>query len=430
MLTHGRNVSYDIPDPDLPEISQWLIGNPNRANLGRIGLKFKGRSLLASDISEPWQELHLWNGFITSKFRVDGTPVEVVTQADLDTDAVAFEIESDLIASGDLEIEFDFPYPPIHGAEHKYEVFAGVYDFPLNHTTELVLDSEQSRSDASVAHIYHEMQETKYYVNLLWEASEACSSPPPTLHRNEPPGSTSKTAHRYTLAPGPRARLAFTAHFSPVKQIPAPPALIRVRSSAAWTAYWSEGGFVDVVTGSSNPNATELQRRIVLSQYHVRVNSASSRHQQPPQESGLLNNGWYGKFHMEMVVWHCAHWATWGRQYIFDGIFPGIYDRFLESSLERARRMGWAGARWPKMTESVTGRSSPGAINGLLMWQQVSTTSTFITEFRMGIPRWEDRIRLMINVKNIARSPIPCTLPCWLTKARPREKRWSVGTLS
>ncbi|KAK8008196.1 hypothetical protein PG991_010747 [Apiospora marii] len=387
MLTHGRNVSYDIPDPDLPEISQWLIGNPNRVNMGRIGLKFKGQSLSASDISEPRQELHLWNGFITSKFQINRTLVEVVTQCDLETDAVAFEIESDLVASGDLEVEFDFPYPPIHGAEHKYEVFAGVYDFPLNHTTELVRDGGQKSGNTTVAHIYHEMQETKYYVNLQWEAPEALRSTPPTLRRHEPPGSASRTAHRYTLAPGrrdtghvpsprsstsPSKRLAFTAHFAPTSQTPAPPALIRARSSAAWAAYWREGGFVDVMTGSSNPNATELQRRIVLSQYHVRVNSAASRrrHPQPPQESGLVNNGWYGKFHMEMVVWHGAHWATWGRQAIFDGIFPGIYERFLQSSRERARRMGWAGARWPKMTESVTGRSSPGGINGLLMWQQ------------------------------------------------------------
>lgn len=391
MLTHGRNVSYDIPDPDLPEISQWLISNPNRANLGRIGLKFKGNTLSVSDISEPRQELNLWNGFITSNFQVNGTPVEVVTQGDLQTDAVAFEIESDLVASGDLEVEFDFPYPPIHGAEHKYEVFAGVYDFPLNHTTQLVRDCNQS----NVAHIYHEMQDTKYHVNIRWEVSEASSSTP-SLRRNEPPGSTSKTAHRYTLAPGrrraaggvslpkltplPSRRLAFTAHFAPTKQTPVPPAEIRARGSAAWAAYWSEGGFVDVVTGSSNPNATELQRRIILSQYHVRVNSASRRHRQPPQESGLVNNGWYGKFHMEMVVWHCAHWATWGRQSLFDGIFPAIYERFLASSMERARRMGWAGARWPKMTESITERSSPGAINGLLMWQQVSTIPRPATE--------------------------------------------------
>ncbi|KAK8061707.1 Six-hairpin glycosidase-like protein [Apiospora phragmitis] len=372
MLTHGRNVSYEVPDPDLPEISQWLIGNPNRVNLGRIGLKLKGQTLSASDISEPRQELNLWTGCITSKFQVDGTPVEVVTQGDLETDAVAFEIESDLLASGDLEVELDFPYPPVHSAEYKYEVFVGVYDFPLNHTSELVRDCSQS-NNATVAHIYHEMQETKYYVDLRWDASSS-SSPPPTLRRNEPPGSSAKTAHRYTLSPGrgrdgDSSRLSFTAHFAPSKQTPARPREIRARSSAAWAAYWTEGGFVDVMTGSSHPNATELQRRIVLSQYHVRVNSASSR-QQTPQESGLVNNGWYGKFHMEMVVWHGAHWATWGRQRLFDGVFPGVYERVLGSSVARARRMGWAGARWPKMTDPVTGASSPGGINGLLMWQQ------------------------------------------------------------
>lgn len=413
MLTHGRNVSYDIPDPDLPEISQWLIGNPNRVNLGSIGLSFKGQTLSASDISEPRQELHLWNGFITSKFQVDGTPVEIVTQGDLETDAVAFEIKSDLVASGDLEVQFDFPYPPIHSAEHKYEVFAGVYDFPLNHTTELVRDGDQNRSNLTVTHICHEMQETEYYVNLRWEASEA-SSPPPTLRRNEPPGSTSKAAHRYTLAPGrrdtdhvscprscpsPPRRLAFTAHFAPTKQTPTPPSVIRARSSAAWAAYWSEGGFVDVMAGSANPKATELQRRIILSQYHVRVNSASRRRPQPPQESGLVNNGWYGKFHMEMVVWHCAHWATWGRQSLFDGIFPGIYERFLGSSRERARRMGWDGARWPKMTEAVTGRSSPGGINGLLMWQQVSSTPSPWVGFERQVLAWKPRTRLTMVVK-------------------------------
>ncbi|KAK8104827.1 Six-hairpin glycosidase-like protein [Apiospora kogelbergensis] len=388
MLTHGRNVSYEIPDPNLPEVSQWIISNPNRVNLGRIGLKFKGQALPVFQISEPRQELNLWNGFITSKFNVDGVPVEVITQGDLETDSVAFEIESDLLGSGDLQVELDFPYPPIHGTEHKYEVFAGVYGFPLNHTTQLVAGDGKGGANGSVAHIYHEMQETRYYVNLRWGTGEAPSSSPlPTIRRNEPPGSTSKSAHQYTISPGEKdhtassslpgtaksslsSKLSFTAHFAPSKHTPAPPTEIRARSSAAWATYWKQGGFVDVVTGSTNANATELQRRVVLSQYHARVNSAGTRHRQPPQESGLMNNGWYGKFHMEMVVWHCAHWATWGRQALFDGVFPGVYETFLESSVARAGRMGWAGARWPKMTDPITGTSSPGGINGLLMWQQ------------------------------------------------------------
>jgi hypothetical protein len=49
---------------------------------------------------------------------------------------------------------------------------------------------------------------------------------------------------------------------------------------------------------------------------------------------------------MEMVVWHNAHWATWGRQEFFDDVFPGVYESLLPSSLARAEVMGWEGARY------------------------------------------------------------------------------------
>ena len=105
-----------------------------------------------------------------------------------------------------------------------------------------------------------------------------------------------------------------------------------------------------------------------------------------------------GKFHMEMVVWHNAHWATWGRQKFFDDIFPALYETLLPSSIARAKAMGWDGARfaclsqtrgggqdadncrWPKMTELNTGVSSPGGINGLLLWQQVSSTMHLLSD--------------------------------------------------
>jgi hypothetical protein len=48
---------------------------------------------------------------------------------------------------------------------------------------------------------------------------------------------------------------------------------------------------------------------------------------------------------MEMVIWHAAHWSTWGRQKIFDGMFPAVYEALLPSSIERASAMGWEGAR-------------------------------------------------------------------------------------
>lgn len=77
-----------------------------------------------------------------------------------------------------------------------------------------------------------------------------------------------------------------------------------------------------------------------------------------------------GKFHMEMVIWHKAHWATWGKQKYIDNIFPELYETLLPSSLTRADLMGFAGARWPKMTDLGTGVNSPGDINAFLLWQQ------------------------------------------------------------
>ena len=282
---------YDIPDPKLKQATQWLIGNPNRINLGRIGLKYKGATLDKTDIASPVQELSLWNGVITSSFEVAGKSVKVVTQGDFDSDAVAVNIESDLVRSGDLQIELDFPYPPLHSTQYKYEVFAGVYDFPLNHTTNLVGDG----NDRTSAHIQHVLQETSYFVNFRWPKET-----PLRLSRNEPPNSTATTAHRYTLdSISNSSSLAFTAHFSSDSRVPAFPAKIHDKNTRGWNSYWKEGGFVDL-TASSNPNATELQRRIIKSQYHVRVNSAGRG--QPPQESGLMNNGWYGESRSQVCL--------------------------------------------------------------------------------------------------------------------------------
>lgn len=287
MATHGRNISYDLLDPKLPEISQWLVSNPNRINLGRIGLIYRNTTLSALQIKEPTQVLDLWNGVITSQFKVDGKIVKVVTQSDFQSDAVAFQIESELFSSGALAIELDFPYPPIHSTKYKNEVFAGVYDFPFNHTTSIIQSEEPD-----IVHIYHELQETHYFLNLRWP-----STYPLKLSRNGPQDSKALTAHRYTLSAASFSAtapsiIAFTAHFSPDQRLPDLPLTIQQRNKEGWNKYWGQGGFVDL-TSSSNPKADELQRRIILSQYHVRVNSAAKG--QSPQESGLMNNGWYGK---------------------------------------------------------------------------------------------------------------------------------------
>lgn len=133
-------------------------------------------------------------------------------------------------------------------------------------------------------------------------------------------------------------------------------------------SYWETGAFVDVTSteGPAKANATELQRRIILSQYLLAVNEAGK---DPPQESGLTNNGWYGKFHAEMFLWHLGHWGRWGRWELLSRAVPAIYRRFLPTSIGRAQWQGYNGARWGKMSDP-TGRSAPGEINSLLIWQQ------------------------------------------------------------
>lgn len=137
--------------------------------------------------------------------------------------------------------------------------------------------------------------------------------------------------------------LDLTVNFSPTPRQDFPDAESMAGSSSDWWSdYWKSGAFADL-TGSDNVNAQELQRRIIHSQYNLAVNEACK---DSPQESGLVNNGWYGKFYMEMVFWHLGHWAIWGKWSLLGRSVPGIFERFLPSSIDLARYQGYTGARW------------------------------------------------------------------------------------
>lgn len=128
--------------------------------------------------------------------------------------------------------------------------------------------------------------------------------------------------------------LDLTVNFSPTPRQDFPDAESMAGSSSDWWSdYWKFGAFADL-TGSDNANAKEPQRRIILSQYNLAVNEACK---DPPQESGLVNNGWYGKFYMEMAFWHLGHWVIWGKWSLLGRSVPGIFERFLPGSIDRAR---------------------------------------------------------------------------------------------
>ena len=88
----------------------------------------------------------------------------------------------------------------------------------------------------------------------------------------------------------------------------------------------------------------------------------------PPQESGLVNNGWFGRFHFEMIWWHGVHYGLWNRMECFDN-YLNVYKDFMPKALERAKNEGRSGARWPKCTGNFN-REWPGSAHAYLIWHE------------------------------------------------------------
>ncbi|CAA7261884.1 unnamed protein product [Cyclocybe aegerita] len=392
---HGRPVQYDFGGD--PAVQQWLISNPNRVNLGRVGLVFLdpegggARNVTEHDLQEKRQTLDLWTGKITSRFTFEGSEVVVTTVSSQSASSIGITLSSPLLPQGKLGLFVDFPWND--GSAKFSAPFVGRLDVPEQHTTTFDLSSADGRGNVQ-ARIAHTLDSSTFHTSI--------AGSPFTITRNSP------SAHRYTLLrQNPASQFQAVVNFSP-SPLPATTRLPSVssltsQSDKTWIDYWQKSGFVDVMAGSTDERAEELQRRIVLSRYLVRVNSAGDG---PPQESGLVNNGWkvpYGyvpstriakkkKSHqtpnvlpIEMYFWHLAHFALWSNPSILSSSY-NTYASFLPSSLSRAQiQQGFAsGARWPKMTDP-SGRSTPGEINNLLFWQQPHPIVFALYELR-GLP--------------------------------------------
>ncbi|KAJ2982347.1 hypothetical protein NUW58_g6461 [Xylaria curta] len=260
--THDRLVNYNQPNPAQGDISSWLIQNPQRLNLARIGLSFKGEETTEEELQDKAQELDLWTGKISSSFKYKGTTVYVETWADASSDSIGISVESELLARGSLEIFVDFPLP----TRNKFDApFVGVSNATSSHRTTL---SPRKGS----ATIRHDLDETSYDVSFSWDSKAEISGP-------------IKGTHRYLLQPsGGKKDIALSVTFSPAAAKARVPRLAQIKEASQnwWESFWNLGAFVDLSAATSE-KAMELQRRIILSQYLTAVNSASAY---PPQESG------------------------------------------------------------------------------------------------------------------------------------------------
>jgi len=199
------------------------------------------------------------------------------------------------------------------------------------------------------------MDDMNYVVSLKWSTTAKLVS-----------DATGSTSHRFYLSPLTTDEIEFTCGFSPEKiRIPVYNATdVFAQSSKAWQEFWESGAAIDLSQSKDN-RWKELERRIVISQYLMKVNEAGSF---PPQEAGLVKNGWFGRFHFEMIWWYGVHNALWNRWPLLEKSLH-VYNNFLSTSTKRAQKQGYPGVRWPKCTANID-RDWPHPIHALLIWQQ------------------------------------------------------------
>ena len=368
--SHGVSIPYMHRNDSVPEISNYMRCNPHRVHLGRIGfvlLKEDGTGAAETDLVGCTQSTDLWTGIVRSTFTLDGTKISVVTSCDPASDIVSVRVRSALLREGRLKVFIDFPY----WDGREFSRFVGDYSCPEKHSSAI------NALGCRDALLCHTMDDLSYSVALRWSGKR-------TLEH--------EGRHKYVLSGEKGEVLNFTAEFladnsaAPAKMSPR---RIERRSAREWKKYWKSGAALDL-SGSTDPRWKEFERRCVLSQYVLRLNESGDL---PPQESGLVNNGWFGRFHFEMIWWHGAHYFQWGRPECFDGALD-IYRKFLPTARERAASEGRSGARWPKCTGNVN-REWPCDTHAFLCWQQPHPIYFAEMEYRLNpcaqtLEKWKE----------------------------------------
>ncbi len=314
------------------DASNYLRANPHRLHLGNLGLVLDDPARV-SGIDET---LDLWTGKVTSSFDYDGQHYRVQTVCSPDHDAIATQVESD----GDFALRLRFPYPTGGHADD-----ASDWAQPDRHHTSCEFSDHRCV-------VMRQVDGTSYVVELMWKGD----------------GRLVKTGRHELMLRCKKGSVQLQCGFS--KRVRGDAPVFRpfadwaMRAARQWAHYWTKGGFIDL-GHVADPRARELERRIVLSQYLMRAQECGDC---PPQETGLTYNSWYGKFHLEMSWWHLAHYALWGRPALLDRPLAW-YRLAARQAREIARRQGFRGLRWMKMTDPGAGEA-PSNVGSYLIWQQ------------------------------------------------------------
>lgn len=343
---NGRDITYmtqhNAP-PRKKAVADWFRQNPHRLQLGNVGfeiIKKDGTIATLQDIKNIRQELHLWTGEIRSQFTVEGVPVLVSTYCHATKDGISVNVSSPLLQEHRLKIKMRFPYPTGAWTDEGVN-----YQNSDKHKT-----LQSGRHDNGVS-IIRWLDTTQYRVDCWWEGKAFLKQ---------------ENGHTYLVTPQKgQKQFEFTAAFHNADSVILSTYNATKKSSTeAWQRFWQSGGAIDF-SGSTDKRAFELERRIILSQYLMKAQEAGDF---PPQETGLTYNSWFGKPHLEMTWWHAAHWALWGRKEPVERLLAW-YASVAEKGRALARRQGFEGVRWQKMTDNW-GDETPSSVGAMLIWQQ------------------------------------------------------------
>ena len=324
------------------EAVNYFRANPHRLHLGIVGLelsKTDGVHVQPEEISDVHQKLDMWNGRINSAFTFDNSPFKVSVVCHPTVDQIAATVESPLLAQSRAAVKFRFPYPT---GQHSDDAC----DWK-NHDAHLTKISDQGDNFAILE---RNIDETTYFVRIAWEGQATLKE---------------KSQHYFVLETQ-GDKLSFTVDFAPQSEFSASETFdaVALRSQNHWRQFWKTGGIVDF-SQCTDERAKELERRVTLSQYLTAIQCAAP---EPPQETGLTYNSWFGKFHLEMHWWHQAHFPLWNRSEL---LAPSLewYGKVEPVAREIAQRQHFDGIRWMKMTDP-SGMEAPSSVGSFLIWQQ------------------------------------------------------------
>jgi len=312
--------------------SDYLRANPHRVHLGTVGFA----DMEVEKITHIDQTLNMWDGVISSSFKYNGKRIKVQTSCDVNKSKVVALIEDPT----KHEIAIRFPYPT---GKHSDDAC----DWKSNdkHSTSMVLPFN-ARNQALFC---HEMDGQMYYIKVSFSNIKGFN-----IDKNEIILIPCENIWSFQVE---YCKDKPNTHYCEASESVSD-------TKAYWNNYWQSGGAVDF-SKCTDSRAKELERRVVLSQYLTAIQCAGTT---PPQETGLTYNSWFGKFHLEMIWWHQAHFPLWGRPQMLARTLPW-YEKALPMAREIAKRQGFDGARWMKMTDP-SAEEAPSNVGSFLIWQQ------------------------------------------------------------